>query len=98
MSDRAWRFLAIGYGLFYAVFFVIERHGMARAPMSPLERIFMVPILWGLALHGLQQGAVRARFSTIDRARRPAAFWLHILFYSLFGLLLFAWGVRDACR
>lgn len=98
MSDKAWRFLAIGYGLFYAVFFAIERHGMERAPMSALERIFMAPILWGLALHALQHGALRTRFSTIDRAGRPVAFWLNILFYSLFGLLLFGWGVRDACR
>jgi len=98
MSDKSWRYLAIGYGLLYAVFFVIERHGMGRAPMSPLERIFMAPILWGLAIHGLQHGAVRGRFSTVERARRPLAFWLNILFYSLFGLLLFGWGVRDACR
>jgi hypothetical protein len=96
MTSRAQLYLAVTYLVFYVVAIAIERHGLERGPMSPLERILTAPILWGLAVYGVQRGSVMGRFSWIDRSESPIAFWLTVTFEFLFGLFLFCWGIRDA--
>jgi hypothetical protein len=96
MTSRNWRYLAVAYLVFYVTAIAIERHGLERGPMSPMEKILAAPIMWGMAVHGLQGGSGMGRFSWVDRTEKPFTFWIIITFQFLFGLFLFCWGIRDA--
>ena len=96
MTSKSWRYLAVTYLVLYLVAIAIERHGLQRGPMSPIERIITAPILWGLAVYGVQSGSVMGRFSWVDRSENPLTFWIIVTFEFLFGLFLFCWGIRDA--
>jgi hypothetical protein len=98
MSSKTWRNLAVTYLVLCVVAFAIERHGLERGPMSPIEKILAAPILWGLAIYGLQRDSVMGRFSWIDRSEKPVSFWTLIAFEFLYGIFLFCWGIRDALR
>src|SRR6202042_618722 len=96
--SKKWRYLVIAYVAICLVAGVIEHHGFERGPMSPNDRIFAAPILWALAVDAIQNGAVMGRLSWVDRSERPTAFWLIVIFETLYGLFLFGWGVRDSFR
>jgi hypothetical protein len=96
MTSKRWRYLAVTYLVLYLVAIAIERHGLQRGPMSPIERIITATILWGLAVYGVQSGSVMGRYSWIDRSENPLTFWFIVTFEFLFGLFLFCWGIRDA--
>ena len=98
MTSKTWRYLAITYLALYVVAIAIERLGLKRGPMSPMDMILSAPILWGFALYGIQHGAVLGRYSWIDRSESPATFWILVTFGFLSGLFLFCWGIRDALR
>jgi hypothetical protein len=98
MTSKTWRNLAVTYLVFCIVAIAIERHGLERGPMSPIEKILTAPILWGLAVYGYQRDSVMGRFSWIDRSEKPFSFWTVIAFEFLYGLFLFCWGIRDAFR
>ena len=98
MTARGWRYLAAAYLIFYVAAVVIERHGLERSPMYPIEMILTAPIMWGFAVYGLQRGSVMARTSWVGCSENPLRFWSIIAFEFLFGLFLFFWGMRDAFR
>jgi hypothetical protein len=86
MNRKTQLCLAATYLVFYVVAIAIERHGLERGPMSPVDRILTAPILWGFALYGVQRGSVMGRFSRIDRSANPFTFWITVTFEFLFGL------------
>ena len=96
MTSKTWRNLAVTYLAFYVVAIAIERHGIERGPMSPLERILTAPILWGFAVYGVLGGSVMGRFAWVDHSESPITFWIIVTSAFLFGLFLFCWGIRDA--
>jgi hypothetical protein len=97
MTSRMWRYLTVTYLAFYVAAIAIERHGFfERGPMTPVEKILTAPIMWGLAVYGVQEGSVMGRFSWVDRSEKPSTFWIIVTFEVLYGLFLFCWGVRDA--
>ncbi len=96
MTNKTWRYLAVTYLVFCVVAIAIERHGLGRGPMSPMERILTAPILWGFAIYAVQGGSAMGRFSWVARSESPLAFWFIVTFEFLFGLFLFCWGIRDA--
>jgi hypothetical protein len=96
MTSKTQRYLAGTYLVFYVVAIAIERHGLERGPMSPIERILTAPILWGFAVYGIQRGSVMGGFSWVDRSENPLIFWITVSFGFLFALFLICWGVRDA--
>jgi hypothetical protein len=96
MTSRNWRYLTVTYLVFYVTAIAFERHGFERGPMSPMEKILSAPIMWGMAVHGVQGGSVMGRFSRVDRSEKPLTFWMIVTFQFLFGLFLFCWGIRDA--
>lgn len=98
MSSKSWKYLAATYVVLYIVFVAIESHGLQRAPLSPIEKILAAPMMWGLAVYGVQGGSVMGRFSWVDRDEKPFTFWFIITFEVLYGLFLFCWGMRDAFR
>jgi hypothetical protein len=57
MSSKSWRYLAALYVVLYVVFVAIERHGLGRGPMSPIEKILAAPIMRGVAV--MEFGVVR---------------------------------------
>jgi hypothetical protein len=85
MTSKTWRNLAVTYLVFCIVAIAIERHGLERGPMSPIEKILTAPILWGLAVYGYQRDSVMGRFSWIDRSEKPFSFWTLIAFEFLYG-------------
>jgi hypothetical protein len=98
MTSKTWRYLATTYLVVYVVAIAIERHGLERGPMSPMDMILSAPILWGFAVHGIQQGSLPGRYSWVDRPETPFAFWIIVTCGFLYGLFLFCWGIRDALR
>jgi hypothetical protein len=98
MSSKSWRYLAALYVVLYVVFVAIERHGLGRGPMSPIDKILAAPVMWGIAVYGVRGGSVMGRFSWVDRDEKPVTFWTIITFEVLYGLFLFCWGMRDALR
>ena len=96
MTSKALRYLGFAYLVFYVVAIAIERHGFERGPMSPIERIFAAPILWGLAVYGVQSGSVMGRISLVDRSEKPSTFWVTVTIEFLFGIFIICWGIRDA--
>ena len=98
MASKTWRYLALGYLVFYFVAIVIERHGIERAPMSPLERILTAPILLGFVVYGLQRGSLAGRFSSVDRSENPITFWTLVTLGFMYGVFLFCWGMADSFR
>ena len=89
--------LTIAYLVFYVLVIAVERHGFGRGPMSPIERIFIAPLLWCFAGYGLASGFVAGRFSMVDRNENPAGFWSSITFMVLFGLFCFAGEFAMLC-
>ena len=49
MTRQTWGYLALAYLFFYGVAIVVERQGMARGSISPLERILTALILWSIS-------------------------------------------------
>jgi hypothetical protein len=98
VNDKSWKYLGITYVVVYIVGMGIERHGFDRGSLSPIDKIFFAPILWGVAAYGIQSGSFRGRFSWVNRDEKPFSFWTTITFEILYGLFLFCWGIRDAFR
>jgi hypothetical protein len=96
LTLRTWRILGVAYGLFFITYSAIQRHGLKRGPMSPMELMLLAPIFWGLALCCVQIGYVRGRFSRVERSDSPFTFWLNILFIAGVGFISFGWGLLDA--
>jgi hypothetical protein len=96
MTSKTQRYLAVAYLVLYVVAIAIERHGLERGPMSPIERILTAPILWGFVVYGVQRGSVIGRCSWVNRSENPLTFWIIVTIEFLFGLFLFCWGIRDA--
>ena len=93
MTSRTQLYLAVTYLVFYVVAIAIERHGLERGPMSPLERILTAPILWGLAVYGVQAGFREGSFSWIAPSDRPFFFFPPLFFVFLVCFFLFWWGM-----
>ncbi len=93
LTDSSWRVLGFGYLIFCAVVVAVERHFGASETMSILDRFLVVPAGWGFAVHGIQSGYVRGRFSLVERSESPVTFWINIAFYLLVGLFFFGWGL-----
>ena len=96
MTSKTWRNLAVTYLASYVVAIAIERHGLERGLMSPMERILTAPILWGFAVYGVLGGSVMGRLAWVDRPENPITFWIIVTVEMLFGLFLFCWGIYDA--
>jgi hypothetical protein len=93
--DILTRYLEITYLIIFVAVSALDWHAVWRGPMSPMEKILVAPILWGLAAHGICHGSALGRWSQIDRSQRPYSFWTIVIFELLFGLFLFCWGVRE---
>jgi hypothetical protein len=93
MSSKSWRYLAVTYLVLYFVTIAIERHGLGRGPMSPIDKMLAAPIMWGFAVYGVQDGAAFGRFYRIARSENPFTFWSIISFQMLFGFFLLCWGL-----
>jgi hypothetical protein len=98
VSNRSWIWLGVTYVGLYLLVMGVERHGFDRGPLSPADKIFFAPIVWGVAAHGIQSGSFRGRFSWVDRDEQPFSFWTTITFEILYGIFMFGWGIRDALR
>jgi len=86
----------IVYLAFFAIVVVIEGHGFTRRPMTPIERILIAPILWAIAVQGVQSGSVMGRFARVERQDSPIYFWTLVSIAFVAGLFVFAWGLHDA--
>jgi hypothetical protein len=98
MIDQTLRYIGLAYLVCYIGAIALSRHGFERGPMSPGEKIFAAPILWGLAALGIRSGSVMGRIFRVDRADKPSTFWVIVTFELLYGTFLFGWGLRDALR
>jgi hypothetical protein len=98
MSSNSWKGVGLAYVALYLMGVGIESHGFHPGPLSPMDKIFFAPILWGVAAYGIQTGAFRTAFSWVDRDERPFSFWTTITLEILYGFFLLGWGMRDAFR
>jgi hypothetical protein len=96
LTVRTWRILGIAYVLLFLAYSAIQRHGLKRGPMSPMELMLLAPIFWGLTVYCVQFGYVRGRFSRVERSDSPFTFWLNILFIAGVGFVSFGWGLHDS--
>ena len=98
MIDKTLRYIGLAYLVCYIGAIALSRHGFERGPMSAGQKMFAAPILWGLALYGVQSGSAMGRISWIDRSDKPSTFWAIVTFEFLYGLFLFCWGIRDGFK
>jgi hypothetical protein len=94
--SKSWRWGIVIYLALFAIVVAIEGKGLAHRPMTPLERILAAPMLWALAIHGVQSGSVMGRLAQVQRDESPIYFWTIVSSAFVAGLFLFVWGLRDA--
>jgi hypothetical protein len=96
--STGWRWATAIYVAFFIIVVLIEGHGFSHRPMTPIERILTAPFLWGIAIHGLQEGSTMGRFARVDRSESPIYFWTLVTVQIIAGFFVFGWGLRDAFR
>jgi len=94
MSNKSWIILGLSYAAFCVLVTFVEGPALHHAALSTrLDRFLAAPFCWGLMAHGLQNGYVRGRFSTVERDDSPITYWVNIAVLFLLGLLFIAWAV-----
>jgi len=95
MTNKSWIILALAYAAICVLVTVVEGPGWHHEPLSTrLDKFLCVPSIWGLMIHDLQFGAVRGRFSTVERDKSPITFWINIAVYFLLGAFFLWWGMQ----
>jgi hypothetical protein len=90
--------IALAYLAFFVVGVCVEKHGLQRGPMTPVEALLAAPIPFGVSVFAIQNGRIPGKFSAFDRDDEPVCFWITVTAGMVVAVLLFGWGALSLLR